>query len=493
MYTKEDFQEAIKNTIAKYPTLAPLYHAGDPRVHQPLDAIATMLAMLSAQLETAQTEQYEKARDGTILADAAMRGILPKGTPARAQITVTNNNTEDFTVSSGRTLIDSNGLLWYTETSRTIPAGESDTIEATQRYFVTQTHTVEGSEPFYSIGVPASDDDAYLCSIAVADGDGLLEYRDHYVNATAGERIFHVEADDRQKIYVRLGYDGVVGVQPADGDELTLTVGYTAGAVTCTYGSPFAFETMQDPLESLVTMTMDQQLSAGADPISMSTMRDLAKYPSTYRTQAVFLGEFGLLVRANFPDLAFLSIWNERIEENARGASVENVNTLFVAVKSATGDEVVFEDKTAPVPVLEGFLTETQEAIKECIQEADNSYRVQFVTPIIQKISMTITATVPGSYSLSSIKAQIREAILEKYGQDSEAAQKGQNVPLKREVYSLLLEKITALSDGESDVDVEISGVSRSTVRPELWCFVDDDSLTVTVTQSSMVKRTWGG
>ena len=84
MYTKADFQEAIANSIANYPTIAPLYHAGDPRIRQHLDAMATMLAMFSSQLEVAQTEQYEKARDSTVLADAAMRGIIRKGRAPRA-------------------------------------------------------------------------------------------------------------------------------------------------------------------------------------------------------------------------------------------------------------------------------------------------------------------------------------------------------------------------------------------------------------------------
>jgi len=47
MLTKADFQRAIADTIDQYPTIAPLYQAGDPRIVQHLDAMATMLAMLS--------------------------------------------------------------------------------------------------------------------------------------------------------------------------------------------------------------------------------------------------------------------------------------------------------------------------------------------------------------------------------------------------------------------------------------------------------------
>ena len=83
MLTKADFQRAIRDSISSYPAIAPLYQSGDPRVLQHLDAMATMLAMFSAQLETAMSEPFEKTRDTTVLADAAMRGIVRKATPAR--------------------------------------------------------------------------------------------------------------------------------------------------------------------------------------------------------------------------------------------------------------------------------------------------------------------------------------------------------------------------------------------------------------------------
>ena len=86
MLTKADFQRAIRDSISSYPAIAPLYQAGDPRVLQHLDAMATMLAMFSAQLETAMSEPFEKTRDATVLADAAMRGIVRKATPARVQM-----------------------------------------------------------------------------------------------------------------------------------------------------------------------------------------------------------------------------------------------------------------------------------------------------------------------------------------------------------------------------------------------------------------------
>ena len=90
---------------------------------QHLDAMATMLAMFSAQLETAMSEPFEKTRDATVLADAAMRGIVRKATPARVQIRAANKGSNVFAVESGRTVLDSSGLAYRIETPASVPAG----------------------------------------------------------------------------------------------------------------------------------------------------------------------------------------------------------------------------------------------------------------------------------------------------------------------------------------------------------------------------------
>ena len=50
MLTKEDFQNAIQNSLARYPSVQALYEAGDPRIRQHLDAMAAMLSLFSSQL-----------------------------------------------------------------------------------------------------------------------------------------------------------------------------------------------------------------------------------------------------------------------------------------------------------------------------------------------------------------------------------------------------------------------------------------------------------
>ena len=498
MFTKDDFLSALRNSVRAYPTINALYEAGDPRVIQPIAAMAMQLAMYSAQLETAQTELYEKTRSATILADAAMRGIVRKGRAARAKIKAVNSGATSYTIESGRNLVDSSGRMWRIETAATVPGnGGLATFEATQREVRTIEHTVSGSVPFYAIEIPQPEEDSYLCQIAVSDANGSFEYRDRYINSDAGERIFHVEADDRQRVYVRFGYEDVVGIQPDDGHEITLEVSYTNGAITAEYGSPFSFEYTRTVNESSIELSMESLLSAGEDPVSMTVLRDLAKYPSVYREDAVFLGEFGFLVRRNFPSLQFLSVWNECMEEQARGASVDNINALYVACLTANGEEETLEEKgdstVQPKEIEEDDLTETQKEIERCILRADDSYRVRFFTPVISKIKMEINATVSTSYVVSDVREKIEEAILNEYGKESAASRRGQQQPLYRQVYELLKSAVPALSDGNADLTVTIDDGKTVGVRPEMWRFVDDTSLTVNVTTTNIIQHTWGG
>lgn len=496
MLTKADFQNAIKDSIAAYPAIAPLYNAGDPRITQHLDAMATMLAMLSAQIETAMAEPFEKVRDATVLADAAMRGIIRKGVAARVRVKLENKGTAACTVDSGRTVFDAAGMPYRLETSATVAAGESGSVEAVQLKTITINHIVAGSVPFYSIEIPVAEDGAYLCSVGVKNGDGDFTYSDHYVNVSVGDRVFHIETDDRQRVYVRFGLGGVAGVQPLDGAGLTLTVAYTFGNVSPAFGSPFAFEYMGSPAESSVELSMHSVVMPGQDPIAMNVLRDLAKYPSIYDSNAVFLGEFDFLVRRNFPTLQFLSVWNESAEEQARGASVNNINTLFVACLSADGSERVLAEvnSSSPLSPIEiTTLTGTQVAIKRAIWTADDSYKVRFFTPIRSKIVISVDATIATSYVASDIRAKIIETLLINYGETSAVSKRGRNKPLYQQIYALLKLKIPALSTGLADLLVNIQTPPSALNRPELWRYVATDSLTVTVSNANVITPQWGG
>lgn len=417
MQTKADFQKLIQDSISKYQNIAPLYLAQDPRIIQHLDAIASVLSNFSQQIDVALTEPFEKVRDSTILADAAMRGIISKATPARAKIKLVNNNDVPFQVQNHRQIFDTTGYSWRIETPLTIPAKSTEYVEALQVTSETITHEVVGTYPFYAVNVPEIKGDNYLASISVSDNKGDFEFRERFVNTLPDERVFHVEVDDRKKMWVRFGYENVVAYQPKDGEVLELNLGYTAGDIKPKVGSSMSFDYLLTPFDNLVQINFDSIVVAGSNPPDISTLRDLCRYPSVYDHSAVYLGEFDFLIRRNFMDLRFLSVWNETIEEIARAASLDNINTLFVSVLSKDGNEIILDEGKTGRILKEHELTGLQKAIRNKILEADNSYRVRFFTPVREKIEAEIDAYVSTSYSNLTVKNQIVAALLESFGE----------------------------------------------------------------------------
>jgi hypothetical protein len=499
MLTKADFLARVAAEIDDYPEIAALYHAGDPRILQNISAMATMLAMKSAEDEVALAEPFEKVRDSTVRADAAMRGIVQKATPARVRVRAKNKGAFAVKVGVGRTLFDSAGNPWRVAAAVMVPGatdaapGEA-TFEAEQVKTVVHTHTVTESAPFYAIPIPESDDGGHLAGVAVSDASGVYVWRNRYLNVAVGERMFHVEADDLGQIYVRFGYRNVVGTQPDAGRVITLTVDYSRGDYTPEFGSPFAFEYIATPYEPNLEMTMDALITPGQDPLSMSALRDLARFPSVYDDDAVFLGEFNYLVRRNFPALRFLSVWNETAEEAARGPSLDNINQLFVAVVGADAAEATLtaagDDIPAPVEIAEDELTGTQRAIRERILAADDSYGVRFFTPVVVEIPVTIHATVSTSYIADDVAGEIASAVLSEFGAD--AIRRGGARVLYKRVYALLREKVAALESGEADLKVEVGELDGDGQTPEMWRYVSPASLSVTVENAAaIVNSAW--
>jgi hypothetical protein len=254
-------------------------------------------------------------------------------------------------------------------------------------------------------------------------------------------------------------------------------------------------ETILTPQESLIELSLNAVLDKGQNPPDISTLRDLIRYPSVYDHNAVYRGEFELLVRRSYTDTQFLSVWNEQIEELARGANVDHINALFVACLSAGGTESVLSEPNPATPIApnliaDNALTITQIGIKNVILGADDSYKVKFFTPVRSKIVLAITATVSTAYTSGDVETQIKDQILAAFGEAAPASRRGASKPLYQRIYALLKAKIPALSEGNADMQVAIIDYAGP-YRPELWRYVAADSLTVTVTTANITVASW--
>jgi hypothetical protein len=468
MYTKRDFQDKIRDSLNQYPETAQLHQAGAPRILQPLDAMATMLAMLSQQYEIAAMEPFEKVRDATIYADAALKGIVPVGIPQRVRISISNPTASPFTVAAARTLLDANGYPYRVDTPVTVAAGGSSTFEAVQIVEREVTHTVAFGYPFYRVEVPAPEDGLYIAGFTVASSiAGDLTYHPQFTNVGAGDPVYHVETDEYRRLYVVLGI-ATAGYEPAAGEVFTLTIRDTVGDARPAANSPFIFEYTASPADNFVTMTMNALLVPGAAPPDIATLREFAKYPSVYDDNAVYLGEFDFLIRRHLTNLSFLSVWNEQIEELVRGPDVDNINKLFISCLPAEG----------------GDLSATQANIRAIVERADDSYRLAFVSAAPIELPVTITAQVARIHDPGAVESQIKTALLGQYGATAAAAKRGMMRPQVKAIFKLLRENVPALADDGSDFTVNLPAIPGDQL-PEQFRYMTGDSISVTVTVSN--------
>jgi len=480
MLTKRDFLTAIDNSVQSYPAIAPFYKAGDPHIFQALDAMATMLAMVSSQVDLAMGEVFTKSRDSTILSDAAMRGIILKATPMTVKITATKTGSQSVKILAGRILNDSAGLSYCVTKDVTISSVGPVAILATQIKTVLYNHTVSSDVPFYSIEVPESDDGTFLAALTLRDTVGQNEYtyKQSYVNVLPGERIFHVDVDDNQKVYVVLGFKDMAGIQLSVGTELDIIVSFSAGdAKPPKSGAPFSFYKILGSEDAKISMSLSSIDSAGESPMSISALRDLARYPSVYDKNAVYLGEFDFVIRSNFTKLTFLSVWNERVEEECRGPAVANINTIFVSAKDKNGNNIT---------------ATTGAEIEKAILAADNSYRVAIIAPVVEVIGMSVTATISNAYNRGEVQAAIENILLLKFGSGSAFSQHGSAILNYRDIHNELTDKVPELSIGRSDLRITFDEAYLTAGNPEVCRYLTLGNLNVEVIVSSVSVPSWG-
>lgn len=474
MPTKAEFQQAFRDRLVNYPTVAQLAREQDPRVLAPLDAEATMLAMLSQQIDLAEYEPFTKVRDATILADATLKGILPLGRPAKVSLNVTNKNAAPYTLTGGRRLVDARGRIHVADATTVVAAGATVVCTLTQKTTRVVEFTAAPGGPFLRIPVPASTSGDFLCALQVALGEDTLEYRPDYFNAGPGDLIYQAETDEYRNMYVALGQDGVIGYEAQTGDVFTMTIDECAGLVDdLDPASSFNLEyvyTVPDGNLELKLLSIDDQ---GQVPPDIETLRLYARYPALYDHDAVYLGNFDFLFRRYLSPVRFLSVWNEQIEERVRGASLDSINRLFVAGTVDGMSNAVFEDR-----------------VTELARRADDSYKLQFVAVHNVPVPVTIVAKVSVVHDPAEVESQIRAAVLGKYGSGAPDVSKGGANPInQQETHELLKAVIPALKDKVSDFQMTVTAPADQ--KPEDFLYISNASLTVTVTRAEYNTGLW--
>lgn len=477
MFLKSDFMAALAAAVSSRPAAATAFNAGDPRLMAQIEAAATMLAMLSQQVDVAEVEPFLKSRKGTVLADASLKGVLPLGRPAKVSIAVANSGAVPVSLAVGRGVLDGKGRRYSIEGAATVPAGGSETITALQLMARTVTHTVAGSTPFYAVLVPESPDGAYLAGVDVADADGAFTYTPEFCNVTAGQKVFHVETDEFRRLVVRFGANDaagqVVGHQPANGDVLTITVRECDGPIELGAGAKFALESTTSAAEGDLTLTLAQTLLPGYGPPDDDVLRVLARYPALHDSNAVYLSNFDFLLRRHIPGIEFLAVWNEQAEEISRGPNVLNINKLFVSIS--------VPDAAEPA---------TEALVRQVVARADDSYAVVFVPRAEIEVPVAVLAQVAAVHDTGDVEAQIRASLLSLYGKGTTAAAQGLTRTLRmRALQEGLKADVPALQDQISDFTVTL-GVTPDPL-PEQFRYFSAGSISITVTRIQDAIGLW--
>ncbi len=461
--TKDDFMQDAVNEIAAFPTISARYQIGDPLILQGLQAIAAQLAHLSQQVDVTGAEPWTKARDVTVRADAAVKGILPFGTPCIGKLKVTNGTDQTMRVIAGRTLMDAQGRFWVVTGGATVLAGGVSYLTAKQVKTRKFTHQVNAVRSFYTVAV-TNPDIGYIADLRVEG----FERSNDFANILPGDKVFNIKSDEYSDLSLQFGM-ATAGYVPQIGEVLTVSVDDTEGGLSLSVGMSFAFEyneLMTSNIESKIVLELEEVLQQGADPMDIATMREICSYPAIYDESAVFGSNFDFLVRKKIVPITFLSIWNERREEQIRGAKVTNMNTLFVAaLKDGTSNDVLHAQ------------------IQQYIHRADDSYRIQRV-PVVEKVvGVTLTMFITSVYDQAAVKEEVRTLMLKEYGRESAWAKRGEAKMLEKDVYRMLTDKVAALSPRLGNLVIS-NNTAGAAQKPEEFRYITAGSLILNVQEA---------
>lgn len=470
--TKEQLRQAALNALSQFPTIALAAQAGDPRVLAQIGAQVEIAYLLANHSDVGRYEAFTKTLDSTVLADATLKGILPLARPWRGVISLQNNGPTAFQVAAGRPFMDNKGRIYQADASVMVPAGQSAPVALTQKVVRTVSHQVQIAKPFYEIQVPVGDA-VHLAMIGVWKGGVEFAYSPEFFNITAGQLAYTVETDELRRLWVRMGDSDRVGVTVVAGDTFDLRLTECEGAIRdLTAGDAFTLQYILTPEDGYVKASLSSVEDSGANPPTMADLRVMSRYPAIYDHNAVFLGEFDALLRRYLAP-RFLSVWNEQIEEAVRGASVDNINTLFVS------------------GLVDGMsAAQFQSRVRELIARADDSYRVEFVDAVATPVPVSVDASVSVVHDIAAVEAQIISVVLAQYGDGAKAVSRGMRNPVpNQDLNRTLKDLVPALQDASADFKATVT--IPATLLPEQYLHVTPASLEVDVKRANFGNAFW--
>lgn len=487
MPTRSELKAALVARLSNYPELAALYQAGDPRLTVQIGTIEDYLVLVGEDLDSHEQEPFTKTRERTILADTSAKGILPFARATQYKVLVSNSGTSSVTLSAGRYIKDGLGRLWRLLASVTVDPIQSNgqpstaLVSCEQSQLRTIAYTVDLGGPLHTARVNVTSG-MYLCAIPQLRNasNQAYTYAPRWMNVQPDDLAFTLLTDSQRSVLVQWGIQGRVGVEAQTNDQYSVTVLETYGEVPIEQLNQASLVELLTIEERKIRISFagGELIQSGANPPDLALLQQLANYPALYDENAVYLGNFDMLVRRFFGMRAdFLSVWNEAIHELAFGSvDVTDINRLFVAV----------------VPKLGQDLTTLKADISLKIASADSLYtgRVKFVDPVELAYPILITGRIAAVHSLDAVREQIKNALLAKYGKGQIAVSRplanGLNL---QQAAKLLREQVSAFQDNLSDFSISVVGTPA--IYPNTWVYLTEGSISFNLSRSADEAVVW--
>lgn len=472
MLQQAELEAIIVGTLNDYPQVLERYRAGDPTVKAMLGAVKNLVFVLSEEVGRNINEPFIKSKDKTIIADAISKGILPVATPAQHRLTVENKGTKSVTLTAGRTLEDSMGRAWRLLSTLSVGAGQTKEVICEQSVVVVHEHTCQMTEAFYWLSLPIKDE-MYLTGIDISSAKANYRYTPKFMNAPKGEAVYTLVSEDLQSMSVIFGDSQRCGQTMTVGENLTIKLTHSYGYIDATTLKQASLDNLYTGDERhLVLYFKDEgQVRAGANPLSVSELRLLASFPSTYDQNAVFMGNFDMLLRQHLMGrIAYMNVWNETLHERFYGASVDNINhlNLTIVAKSASDQ------------------TKLENDAKALIAKADNLLdgRVRLKAVVQKAFYIEIEGQLAGVHDVDGVTAQIKGLLLAKYGKGTIAASYSHlNGFNRQEIATLIRENVAAFQDRISDFVVKNG--NNTAIKPHEWLYLTEQSITITLSRTA--------
>ena len=480
MLTQSDFEQRIISQITD-PDIIQRHQVGDPLVVQQVKANAAFLALLAQEIDTASIEPFIKTRERSILADATNKGILPIAKACQHLLTVENKSSNSITLSQGRQIEDhAGGRLWRLLSSITVAANGTSEVLVEQSEYREVTYPVASSTPFLKFAIELQDN-MFLAGVEVKDqSNATYIQRTRWMNTAKGEKAFCVTTDSLRRLYLEFGDDERAGHTATAGDTLTIGLLETYGEVDTERLKDASLVDVYSFDEQRVNVRFKQTnglVRTGANPLDTSQLRMLSNYPALYNENAVFLGNFDYAVRQRFMSRCnYLAVWNENEQERYNPpVSYNDINHLFVAVKAKVASEQ----------------TAIENEIKQFIGILDSLYldKVHIVTIAPVAYQIGITGRLAAVHDLDSVKQQIKDFLVGRYGQGKLNSNRWLPNGFNRlETATQLRQNIPAFQDNISDFTLT---TPTNKNKPQQWVYVTNASITINLERTAEIGASW--